>query len=203
MVNYKRLPARALSRFRPLRCAENRSCRSGPALRQIDVNDDIALWDDAFQSRWERDQVWMDGDVSASNLLVLDGELHAVIDFGCAAVGDPACDLVIAWTFLAQRDRQIFREVLGMDDATWKRGNAWALWKALISVGEELARTDSVDAIGSTAGASALSIWCPCYSTIPTDHLDPKDRCHNARSAHPPRDCWRSCGYVPSPEKRR
>ena len=59
--------------------------------------------------------------------------LAAVIDFGCSGVGDPACDLAIAWTFLSGQSREAFRVALPLDAATWARGRGWALWKALIT----------------------------------------------------------------------
>jgi aminoglycoside phosphotransferase (APT) family kinase protein len=65
---------------------------------------------------------------------VSDGELSAVIDFGCSAVGDPACDVPIAWTFFHGESRRLFRDALELDDATWTRGRGWALWKALREV---------------------------------------------------------------------
>lgn len=55
-----------------------------------------------------------------------------MIDFGCSGVGDPACDMVIAWTLLAGESRAAFRAGLAVDAATWARGRGWALWKALI-----------------------------------------------------------------------
>lgn len=61
-----------------------------------------------------------------------DGRLSSVIDFGGLCVGDPACDLAIAWTFLDSSDREIFKTQLSIDEGTWLRGAAWALWKALI-----------------------------------------------------------------------
>jgi aminoglycoside phosphotransferase (APT) family kinase protein len=72
------------------------------------------------------------GDVAADNLLVRDGRLAAVVDFGCSGVGDPACDLTIAWTFFKDADRKVFRETMDLDQATWARARGWALWKALI-----------------------------------------------------------------------
>ena len=83
---------------------------------------------------WEADPVWFHGDVAAGNLLVRDGRLAAVIDFGSSGVGDPACDAVIAWTLFSGPSRAVFRAVLGTDDATWARGRGWALWKALIGL---------------------------------------------------------------------
>ncbi|ETZ05528.1 hypothetical protein K737_300029 [Holospora undulata HU1] len=58
------------------------------------------------------------------------GKLSAVIDFGGAAVGDPACDLVIAWTYLSGKSREIFISKMDMAPDTWLRARAWALWKA-------------------------------------------------------------------------
>ncbi len=61
--------------------------------------------------------------------------LAAGIDFGCAAVGDPACDLVMAWTFFPDGAAAIFRRGLPADEATWARARGWALWKALTTLG--------------------------------------------------------------------
>lgn len=67
------------------------------------------------------------------NLLVKDGKLCAVIDFGILGVGDPACDAAMAWTFFDKSSRKIFKEVLQIDEETWNRARGWALWKALIT----------------------------------------------------------------------
>jgi aminoglycoside phosphotransferase (APT) family kinase protein len=94
----------------------------------------LAVWADALATRWDRDPVWVHGDVAAGNLLVRDGRLAAVIDFGSSGVGDPACDVVIAWTLLHGRSRAAFVIALGLDAATRARGRGWALWKALITL---------------------------------------------------------------------
>jgi aminoglycoside phosphotransferase (APT) family kinase protein len=99
----------------------------------IDERAAIALWDAALRADWRGSPVWLHGDVAASNLLVRAGRLAAVIDFGCCAVGDPACDTTIAWTLFEGESRRAFRSALGVDDDTWLRGGAWALWKALIT----------------------------------------------------------------------
>lgn len=103
---------------------------------EIDSAAVTELWDDATASARQRPAVWVHGDVAPSNLLVEDGQLRAVIDFGCVGVGDPACDLVIAWMFFTDESREVFRRDLAMDDATWARGRGWALWKALITLAE-------------------------------------------------------------------
>ncbi len=100
----------------------------------IAANEATELWEEALKTSWNRRRVWVHGDVAATNLLVRDGRLSAVIDFGCSAVGDPACDLTIAWTFFDDDCRRAFRESLALDEATWLRGRAWALWKALITL---------------------------------------------------------------------
>ncbi len=80
--------------------------------------------------------MWFHGDVATGNLLVRDGRLSAVIDFGTSGVGDPACDVVIAWTLLDGESRAAFRRTLGVDPGMWARGRGWALWKALITYAE-------------------------------------------------------------------
>ena len=62
----------------------------------------------------------------------------AVIDFGCSGVGDPACDLAIAWTFFGTEARKAFQESVPLDAAAWERGRGWALWKALTTYAEAL-----------------------------------------------------------------
>ena len=100
---------------------------------EIDGNVATAIWNEALSSHWVRPPVWVHGDIAPGNLLVADGQLVAVIDFGTAAIGDPACDLVIAWNFLHGEARARFRTALPLDDTTWQRARGWALWKALIT----------------------------------------------------------------------
>jgi aminoglycoside phosphotransferase (APT) family kinase protein len=76
---------------------------------------------------WDGPPVWMHGDLHPANLLVTDGQLSGVIDFGLLAVGDPAVDLMAAWTFLSGPARRAFRAALPADEATWERGRGWAL----------------------------------------------------------------------------
>lgn len=91
------------------------------------------VWTAATATRWDGSGVWFHGDVAPGNLLVdADGRLVAVIDFGTCGVGDPACDLVLAWTFLDAAARRAFRDAVDVDAGTWARGRGWALWKSLI-----------------------------------------------------------------------
>lgn len=99
---------------------------------QIDTDTSREVWETALASHWERGPVWTHGDIAVGNLLVEDGRLSAVIDFGSSGVGDPACDLAIAWTFFGGESRAAFRVALQLDEGTWARGRAWTLWNALI-----------------------------------------------------------------------
>ena len=92
-----------------------------------------SIWQQALGSKWELKPVWVHGDIAPGNLLVKNGNLCAVIDFGILGVGDPACDAAMAWTFFDKESRKIFKKVLQMDDKTWNRARGWALWKALIT----------------------------------------------------------------------
>lgn len=83
---------------------------------------------------WDRPPTWVHGDLHPANLLACQGRLSAVIDFGCLGVGDPAVDVMAAWTALPARAREVFRSTVDVDDATWLRGRGWALSMALIAL---------------------------------------------------------------------
>ncbi len=101
---------------------------------RIDADAATAVWEAALAAKWHGPPVWVHGDVAAGNLLVEGGRLSAVIDFGTSGVGDPSCDLAIAWTLFGGESRDAFRAVLQVDDATWARGRGWVLWKSLITL---------------------------------------------------------------------
>jgi aminoglycoside phosphotransferase (APT) family kinase protein len=103
----------------------------------IDAEAAATVWDTALASTPEQAPVWVHGDLTASNMLVAGGALHAVIDFGGVAIGDPAYDLVMEWEFFTGDSAAAFRRGLPLDEATWARGRGWALWKALVSLGRE------------------------------------------------------------------
>jgi aminoglycoside phosphotransferase (APT) family kinase protein len=105
---------------------------------EIDTDRVREVWEIALETMWHGSPVWLHGDVSAANLLIKSGQLSAVIDFGCSGVGDPACDLTIAWTLLSGKSQAAFRAALPMDSATWSRGRGWALWKGLITLAEHI-----------------------------------------------------------------
>lgn len=101
----------------------------------IDTAAVASAWEAALQAEaWPSPPVWVHGDISPGNVLVVDGRLSAVIDFGGVGLGDPACDLIVAWNLLPADTRSTFREAAGADDATWERGRGWALSVALIQL---------------------------------------------------------------------
>jgi len=99
----------------------------------IDAKAALEVWERAILSRWKK-PVWIHGDFSTGNILINGKELAGIIDFGGMAVGDPSCDLCIAWTFFKGNSREIFRSAIGLDEETWDRARGWALWKALITL---------------------------------------------------------------------
>jgi aminoglycoside phosphotransferase (APT) family kinase protein len=100
----------------------------------IDAPAALHVWQKSISTTWDKKPVWIHGDVSEGNILIKDGKLSAVIDFGGMGIGDPACDLVIAWNFFHGESREVFKSAMDLDQATWERARGWAIWKALITV---------------------------------------------------------------------
>lgn len=104
---------------------------------QEDVDCDAVarVWEEALRAPgWDGPPVWLHADLMPGNLLINGGRLASVIDFGCVGVGDPACDLFPAWNLLPDDAREVFREALAVDDATWIRGRGRTLSQALIAL---------------------------------------------------------------------
>jgi aminoglycoside phosphotransferase (APT) family kinase protein len=102
---------------------------------EMDVAAVTAAWESALRvPDWRGPPVWIHGDLCDGNLLADRGRFSAVIDWGGLAVGDPACDLMAAWSFLDTEARELFRAALSVDEATWARGRGWALSVALIAL---------------------------------------------------------------------
>ncbi|MEO7001472.1 MAG: aminoglycoside phosphotransferase family protein [Ktedonobacterales bacterium] len=101
----------------------------------LDTDAVSAAWEAALKApAWNGPPVWIHGDLSPLNLLVEQGRISAVIDFGALGVGEPACDLMPAWNFFSAQTRRVFRAALAVDDATWARGRGWALSIGLIAL---------------------------------------------------------------------
>jgi aminoglycoside phosphotransferase (APT) family kinase protein len=101
----------------------------GGAIDAVSVR---ATWRDALDCAFDGSDVWVHGDIAAGNLLTRRGRLAAVIDFGSLAVGDPACDLSMAWTFFGGESRDVFLTQCGADQGTVARARGWTLWKGLV-----------------------------------------------------------------------
>ncbi|WP_210651376.1 aminoglycoside phosphotransferase family protein [Nocardioides sp. SYSU D00065] len=115
----------------------------GALTDHIDVGRALDVWAAALAAPWDGVDAWFHGDLAAGNLLLRDGQLAGVIDFGTCGVGDPSCDLAVAWTLLAEPGRQVLKDRLRVDDASWARGRGWALWKTLSGLASAVADDDA------------------------------------------------------------
>jgi aminoglycoside phosphotransferase (APT) family kinase protein len=101
----------------------------------IDADAATAAWERALEApAWEGTPVWLHGDLLRPNLLVDGGRLCAVIDFGSTGVGDPAADVVAAWSVFGRSGRAAFRRALGVADGTWNRARGYALHQAALII---------------------------------------------------------------------
>lgn len=101
---------------------------------EVDTARATEVWQAALDAAYPGPPVWFHGDIAHGNLLTAGERLTAVIDFGTSGVGDPACDLVIAWTLFTGAARAAFRVCVDQPGDAWARARGWALWKALISL---------------------------------------------------------------------
>jgi aminoglycoside phosphotransferase (APT) family kinase protein len=104
-------------------------CRRIPGLG-LDLDEVTELWTEVVATcsgDHRQEPRWLHGDLVAENLLLTDGRLSAVLDFGGLSVGDPTVDLVSAWEVLDPPARKTFRRLVDVDEPTWERARAWAL----------------------------------------------------------------------------
>lgn len=106
------------------------------ALERVDAPGALELWQEAMRApEWTGQRVWIHADLDRRNVLVRGGRLSVVLDWGGLGIGDPAVDVMAAWKLLAREDHDLFRELLGVDDATWLRAQGWVVSQALIALG--------------------------------------------------------------------
>jgi aminoglycoside phosphotransferase (APT) family kinase protein len=117
----------------PLPCRDRDTRASIAAVKNAFDADTLAgIWETALAATpWQAAPVWLHGDLDARNLIVREGRLSGVIDFGCLGVGDPAYDVAVAWKVLSAETRNIFRSELAVDEATWTRSRGLALSQAV------------------------------------------------------------------------
>ena len=110
-------------------------CRDLPCL-DLDLDACLSIWEEAIALPATKEAGaprWLHGDLLAENLLLREGRLAAVLDFGSLSVGDPAVDLIVGWEVLDSPGRELFRSIVDVDEVTWLRGRAWALAIALMT----------------------------------------------------------------------
>lgn len=101
----------------------------------IDHEAATAAWEQALRApEWDGTAVWIHTDLLRPNLLVAGGRLRAVIDFGGAGIGDPAADVIAAWSVFGRDGRARFRAALDVDDDTWNRARGYALHQAALII---------------------------------------------------------------------
>ena len=101
----------------------------------VDGDAATAAWERALEApAWRGTPVWIHADLLRPNVLVCDGQLRAVIDFGGAGVGDPAADVIAAWSVFGRTGRRTFRDALEVDDGTWNRARGFALHQATLII---------------------------------------------------------------------
>lgn len=101
---------------------------------EVDTHRARDLWESACAAEFSQQPVWLHGDLKADNLIVRDGILRGVIDWGLSAVGDPAADYATAWFWIDSSARSAFRGYLDLNDSDWQRGKGWALYGAVVAL---------------------------------------------------------------------
>ena len=126
-----------IQRGGPLTGADRFTRHRAEELRaEADVDALVAVWDAGVHAPpWDGQAVWVHGDLSDGNLIVRDGRLSGVIDWGGLIAGDPAVELMVAWNLFDAESRAVYRDALGfVDDAMWLRGRAWAASAAITAL---------------------------------------------------------------------
>lgn len=102
-----------------------------PELGEAGVAAALAAWQQTLSAPvWDGRGVWVHADLLPFNLVVNDGALRGVIDFGSVGVGDPAADVIAAWTVFGSVGRAAYRTALQVEDGTWERARGYALHQA-------------------------------------------------------------------------
>ena len=124
---------------------------------EIDAPRVLSVWADLVATPpWSGPQVWLHGDLHPANIVVRDGELAAIIDWGDITSGDPATDLAVGWMLFTPDTRLVFRAAAGhVDDDTWRRARAWALALGLAYLSNS-ADNEHFTALGGRVVAAAL-----------------------------------------------
>lgn len=125
-----------------------------------DIGEVTAVWDEALAlPAWDRPPVWIHGDLQGGNMLVREGRLAGVIDWSALGVGDPAGDLSPAWNLFEGPARAAFREAVDVDEATWRRGRAWALIEGVLALSYYRGKNEIIAQAGRRTIDAVLGDW--------------------------------------------
>jgi aminoglycoside phosphotransferase (APT) family kinase protein len=131
-IDTRQAPEPSYGRGRPL---SDRDPAVRDALERVHAPSALELWERAVAApAWDGANVWIHADLDRRNVLVCDGKLAAVLDWGGVGVGDPAVDVMVAWKLVSSEDRERFRALLGVDDSTWLRAQGWLVSQALLAL---------------------------------------------------------------------
>jgi aminoglycoside phosphotransferase (APT) family kinase protein len=112
----------------------------------------LKIWEKAMGVQpWAGPPVWIHGDIHAANIILKNGNIAGIIDFGLMGVGDPACDLAPVWSFLPTHARDRFREAVDVDESTWQRGKGWGLYIGVIALSYYRERNPTLSSIAEKA----------------------------------------------------
>lgn len=117
----------------------------------------LKIWEQALGIEpWAGAPVWIHGDIHAANIIVRNGSLAGIIDFGLMGVGDPACDLALAWSLLPTHARDVFRAAANVNEPTWQRGKGWGLYIGVIALSYYRERNAILSGIAETAISAVI-----------------------------------------------
>jgi aminoglycoside phosphotransferase (APT) family kinase protein len=123
-----------------------------------DIGAIVSAWELGLAAeRWRGSPVWIHGDLKDANLLVRDGALCGVLDWGLAGVGDPAADIAVAWTLFEGDVRTVFKDAVAVDEATWRGGPPWALIEGVLGLSYYRGSTDTLAHAGRRVTDAVLS----------------------------------------------
>jgi len=153
------LPAAADAPRNPVRGIPlaGRAELAGQLFAMLELPDRLhELWNELLTTpEWAGPPIWVHGDPHPANILIKDGRLAAVIDFGDLCGGDPATDLAAGWLAFDRSGWQIFHDhyvaIRGHDRDLWRRARGWAL-----SIGLSLVANSDDNQMLAAIGTHAL-----------------------------------------------
>ncbi|MDR0525415.1 MAG: aminoglycoside phosphotransferase family protein [Spirochaetaceae bacterium] len=102
---------------------------------EISYKRTVSLWERLRETpAWDNKPVWIHGDLLKPNILIKADRLAGIVDFGSAGIGDPAFDIIPAWTIFDSDRRRLFQEAVNVCPAVWNRACAYALHQAALII---------------------------------------------------------------------